>query len=983
MGYFDSLPDVGQTPQSSPSPASSGGGYFDTLPSITESAPLSTVPSLESLVPTKITPLDTSNLFSKTASFVNSFSAPRVSSTPTGAKDTQIKVVPNAGTGVGSQTTLSAAPKESSWDKIINPIKDALFSEDPRVSHIQSTIVDSNLLDIGKQLGIDKQIPTDTTVADGGVQQIKHDKAVVDYVRNNYDAIRASLEKPDTLPAHPDMLSPGFANVSKNIESYTKSLGLPYNPTTAEKVTNLLMLPVGAALLDNPVTIVGLAAFTALGAAEHAILGDSVAGKVAENFGLNNNSRDVLNLIEMFATGAALHSAYKAMPDITTKWTKDITTKYMPGKSIRFDPSKIHATLSGGVARGEITKEESELINSVLGKGGATAWKAAIKNGTIIDIAPEKVISIADKPYWAKVKGLLGVSTDPNVQRIPFGETKTGAESRASRLLGDGATQLKKGADMLDAETAQHITSHGESTTAQAMQDRLGMKVDKVAKVVARNKPVGAINPIRADGSFEGVNPKQATKLSREEAFPVGEKASQVYWDQKLAPELKAGRAVVVGTDDIKDHFGQDYNNNNHLVYSRAASVTLDRALKENKDPSVIFTGGGPASGKTELVVDGIKESNFKGTVMDSPFSSLENAKKQIAKAREAGKEIEIHGIIPDIGNSKVHSLMRGDEKGRQVPDGVFAQGHAGFPTTVKALLEEGLVKPEDVHLLDTRNITTEKEFRDFMKNREYAKDPLALLRSLDYNEYNEDNIKKKYATENYTKAEDGVQYIQKPELREKVGDASAQDRADEGKANGQGDKGGSSDTRREKELVEKEPLETKVRGLAQGVEEKAIENKLTKSLGDLPEYEPVSMKEQAEKAQKLLTEDYEKAKRIAMGMELPPEGLLPESVFVAVENKAIKDGDVNTLRDLATSSSLVSEATVMGQRIRTLAERNPESAVNGIRLVAKAREEAAKKRVANFGKAKKEVVKGIKSNIMKQIPSKQTWGEFIESIQC
>lgn len=175
---------------------------------------------------------------------------------------------------------------------------------------------------------------------------------------------------------------------------------------------------------------------------------------------------------------------------------------------------------------------------------------------------------------------------------------------------------------------------------------------------------------------------------------------------------------------------------------------------------------------------------------------------------------------------------------------------------------------------------------------------------------------------------------------------------------------------------------QTKTSGLAQGVEQKAIENGLTKSLGDLPEYKSISMKDQAAKASELLDRDYELAKRIATGQETPPHDLLPESVYVAVENRALKEGDVNTLRDLATGSSLTSEATTMGQRIRTLAERDPESPVGAIRDVAKAREEGIKGRVKDVTKAKSEVIGQIKDTI-KKTAGKQSWSEFVDSITC
>lgn len=177
----------------------------------------------------------------------------------------------------------------------------------------------------------------------------------------------------------------------------------------------------------------------------------------------------------------------------------------------------------------------------------------------------------------------------------------------------------------------------------------------------------------------------------------------------------------------------------------------------------------------------------------------------------------------------------------------------------------------------------------------------------------------------------------------------------------------------------------TGVRGLSKGVETKAIENNLTKGFGNLPEYEKVDMKDQAQKAKDLIDKDYDQARRIAMGEEKPPEGLLPESVFVAVENKAIADRDVNTLRDLSVLSNLTTEATTMGQRIRTLAERNPDSPTGAIKEIQIAREKAAAKRlgVKDVKQAKSRIVKEIKEKIVKVAYKKEDWKSFIESIEC
>lgn len=174
-----------------------------------------------------------------------------------------------------------------------------------------------------------------------------------------------------------------------------------------------------------------------------------------------------------------------------------------------------------------------------------------------------------------------------------------------------------------------------------------------------------------------------------------------------------------------------------------------------------------------------------------------------------------------------------------------------------------------------------------------------------------------------------------------------------------------------------------KTRGLSKGVESKAIANKLTENLGDLPEYKTVNMKEQAQKASDLLSQDPERAHRIAMGHEDPPRGILPESLFVAVEDRAIKAGDVETIRRLA-NSGLTGQATTMGQRIRTLAERNPESPVAAIQELSRAREDAFKRRsLKDVEKAKATTVKEIDSAVKKAAPTKETWSSFMNSIRC
>ena len=171
-------------------------------------------------------------------------------------------------------------------------------------------------------------------------------------------------------------------------------------------------------------------------------------------------------------------------------------------------------------------------------------------------------------------------------------------------------------------------------------------------------------------------------------------------------------------------------------------------------------------------------------------------------------------------------------------------------------------------------------------------------------------------------------------------------------------------------------------RGLSEGVEAKAIEDGLTSTFGDLPEYRQLSMADQAAKAQALIDSDYETAKAIALGDAPAPEGLLPESVFVGVEKRALAEGDVDTLRQLATRSRLTTAATTMGQRIWTLGERDPSSPVGAILEVQKAREADLAKRM-DIAAATRDTVSEIRDEMHAAASKVDAWRDFIAQISC
>lgn len=168
---------------------------------------------------------------------------------------------------------------------------------------------------------------------------------------------------------------------------------------------------------------------------------------------------------------------------------------------------------------------------------------------------------------------------------------------------------------------------------------------------------------------------------------------------------------------------------------------------------------------------------------------------------------------------------------------------------------------------------------------------------------------------------------------------------------------------------------------LSQSINAKAVENKLTEDL-DQPQYHhTLDIKEQAQKASDLINKDEQRSIDIALGKRNAPSGLHPHAVFVAVEKKAMQDGDINLIRQLATSKR-VDEATAAGQTLRVLRERNETSPVAAIQHVIDARSRIVEKRLGQSSASMvAKTSREIESNIKKS--TKEDWHSFIESIKC
>jgi len=165
-------------------------------------------------------------------------------------------------------------------------------------------------------------------------------------------------------------------------------------------------------------------------------------------------------------------------------------------------------------------------------------------------------------------------------------------------------------------------------------------------------------------------------------------------------------------------------------------------------------------------------------------------------------------------------------------------------------------------------------------------------------------------------------------------------------------------------------------------ISDETIEKGLVDNFGDIPDRDIVRFKDQAKLVGEIIDNNPKEAIDIALGKSLPRNGALPESVFIAVKNQAIKNGDTGLLRELATTpGGVASEASTLGARIKMLDEGMKDDAFKRLNKLVKDRKKKFEKRGKSVAKSKKAEVKNIKETIKK--PDRYDWDNFINSIKC
>jgi hypothetical protein len=225
-----------------------------------------------------------------------------------------------------------------------------------------------------------------------------------------------------------------------------KITGISSDPTTLESVEFAFQGAVTVGLATAPIsTALGVGAFMALDEVENAIIskvqddpyvfggGKNVSDLLPED--ASRATKEVVEILDLLAKGAIIGAGRKKIvkdaglegkiipetwkdanwkakfvknPEkfVWEKVAKEYITEYNMPPTIYIDPAKAKAILVTG-DKTKFSPIEAELLTELgIDKG---VYKQALKEGISIEVPTEQVIKLADKPWWAKAKGIFGI----------------------------------------------------------------------------------------------------------------------------------------------------------------------------------------------------------------------------------------------------------------------------------------------------------------------------------------------------------------------------------------------------------------------------------------------------------------------------------------------------------------------------------------------------------------------------------------------
>jgi hypothetical protein len=256
---------------------------------------------------------------------------------------------------------------------------------------------------------------------------------------------------------------------SMALDHYDELNPLRDQPTYKDLESGIMNGAVLMGLMAHPLaTVLGVAAFTGLGEAESYLINKHKGTKY--QYGApkaladltpkdtSENTRTVIDWLDFIGKGAVLGVAGAAANPLIGKFVRDCSVEYNLPRIMHISAEKVRNVFDGKEGKGSY---ESDMLNNLgLSKG---EWNEAINDGITIEVPLERLVKITDKPYWEKIKGLIGVSPYHDVRPTQMGKPEVKQMGKAETPATPSAkpspaSSVKLSPDQ--AETATRVVSY-------------------------------------------------------------------------------------------------------------------------------------------------------------------------------------------------------------------------------------------------------------------------------------------------------------------------------------------------------------------------------------------------------------------------------------------------------------------------------------------------------------------------------------------
>lgn len=647
-------------------------------------------------------------------------------------------------------------------------------------------------------------------------------------------------------------------------EELQKQLGIRSTPTNSEYTQMLMTGAIALGLVEAPAaTVKGLVSFEAANRLKSGLI-SAIQGK---GFDIKSDktlseltpeggytTKTTLDVLDFLATTAATGGLYKVLDSslkgLTEPFTKSLFEKYNLPKVVKFDPEGLRTT---------VFKNDSKQLVDFFKETGTDAvefTKASLENKPL-EIPSEKLANVIKKPYWKELKGYIEKNAidevTPQVKKTDLGITPN------EKLSPDHKTIETNFGNYLQDNYEEALTRY------DALPESQGGKV--INTDVARELSSDYV----ADRSKSGIVHEPASAFTKK------------LYEEKLK---------------VKDPNG---NNN------------------------VLFTAGGTGSGKSTAIenVPEVKAlADNAQIIYDTTMTGFNPSVAKIELALKADKNVGIAYVYREPVEALINgALPRADRMGRTVTLKAHLDSHVESMKTILQLAEHYKDNPRvSIEIIDNSRGKGGAVLSklDLLKEISYNKDELGqkLTSALDtqyeqnkitektYNGFNQERPEASAKAVEGTVSRDGTGNDQKPQSESNTKPSVDEKKTTEEKA--------SNNTKGNEFTGAQNPVGTGK--LRESEAYKKVRDQLEESTRQDVNYNRLNLAKDAENAMELVSKDYQKALRVAKGLEAAPEGQTETAISIALADKAGRDGNFKLQSNLESSRSL--RQTRRGQEI-------------------------------------------------------------------